>query len=86
MDTTKKFVYAKGAGIVFCPDDVLYVKENNETKWNNDKGEFFKWSSLYFINGKTIEFEQIHFEEVQNLLLNSINIKKEYDTSKEQHF
>ena len=45
------------------------------------------WSSLHFANGKTIEFEQIHFEEVQNLLLNSINnIKKEYDTSKEQHF
>ena len=40
MDMTKKFVYAKGAGIVFCPDDVLYVKENYEMKWNNDKGDF----------------------------------------------
>lgn len=78
----RKFVYSKGAGIVFCPDDVLYVSENYERKWQGEVGKTVEYSALFFVNEKFIEFNHDNFEEIKSLLINSTNIKKEYDTSK----
>lgn len=72
MGMTKKFVYAKGAGIVFCPDDVLYIiKENFSDLDKETHKEYIMWSSIQFNNDRSINFESKYFDEIQDILVNS---------------
>lgn len=86
--TNKNFVYAENSGIVFCPDDVLYIKKDTSKVWNDTKSEFIDTSIIVFNddNVRSVEFNSEYFDEIKELLIKNSTANKEthykYDTNK----
>lgn len=78
MGTTKNFVYAYNSGIVFCPDDVLYIKKDTSHVWDGKKEEFIDYSIIVFndANVESVEFNSKHFDEIKELLIKNYNSNK----------
>lgn len=79
MGMTKKFVYAAQSGIVFCPDDVLYLEYDSYHDWNSTHDEYVPYSELFFKDStKSVSFESKYFDEIKDILINNC-INKEIE-------
>ncbi|MBP5784216.1 MAG: hypothetical protein J6W16_01355 [Methanobrevibacter sp.] len=77
MDMTKNFVYAKESGIIFCPDDVLYVDQHAFSDWDSNHAEYVEYSTIVFENTSKLSFEQKYFPEILNLITEQ-NLKPKF--------
>lgn len=86
--TNKNFVYAENSGIIFCPDDVLYIKKYSSKVWDDLKAEFIDNSIIVFndANVRSVEFNSKYFDDIKELLIKNSTTNKEthckYDTNK----
>lgn len=76
---TKNFIQA--ANIIFCPDDVLYIIQYDEKRWNNLQTEMIWYSRIRFNSGEGIIFEEQYFDDVAKKLTKNKITKN--DTNKE---